>query len=65
MDLIIDRFEGEYAIVELPDKTFVNISKKALPVEAKEGDIITITVNKRETANRKNKIQKLANDLWE
>mgnify|MGYP001182008488 CR=1 FL=1 len=65
MNLIIDRFEGEYAVVELPDKTFVNIPKKALPEETKEGDIITITVNKGETEKRKKKIRKLADDLWE
>lgn len=65
MNLIIDRFEGEYAVVELPDKTFVTIPKKALPEEAKEGDIITITVNNSETEKRKKKIRKLADDLWE
>ena len=65
MNLIIDRFEGDYAVVELPDRTFVNIPKKALPEEAKEGDIITITVNKSETERRKDNIRKLADDLWE
>jgi len=65
MNLIIDRFEGGYAVVELPDRTFVNIPKKALPEEAKEGDIITITVNKSETERRKDNIRKLAEDLWE
>jgi hypothetical protein len=43
----------------------VNIPKKALPEEAKEGDIITITVNKSETERRKDNIRKLADDLWE
>ncbi len=65
MNLIIDRFEGDYAVVELSDRTFVNIPKKALPEEAKEGDIITITVNKSETERRKDNIRKLADDLWE
>ncbi|MCG1011648.1 DUF3006 domain-containing protein [Tepidanaerobacter sp. GT38] len=65
MNLIIDRFEGEYAVVELPDKTLANIPKKALPEEAAEGDIITITVNKRETEKQKEKIRKMADDLWE
>jgi hypothetical protein len=65
MNLIIDRFEGDYAVVELPDRTFVNIPKKVLPEEAKEGDIITITVNKSETERRKDNIRKLADDLWE
>jgi len=65
MNLIIDRFEGEYAVVELPDKTLANIPKKALPEEAAEGDIITIAVNKIETAKRKEKVRKMVEDLWE
>lgn len=65
MNLIIDRFEGEYAVVELPDKTLANIPKKALPQEATEGDIITIAVNKIETAKRKEKVRKMVEDLWE
>jgi len=65
MNLIIDRFEGEYAVVELPDKTFVSIPKKAIPEEAKEGDVITVTVNKKETDSRKNRIQRMARDSWE
>ncbi|HHY41550.1 MAG TPA: DUF3006 domain-containing protein [Thermoanaerobacterales bacterium] len=65
MNLIIDRFEDEYAVVELPDKTFANIPKKVLPQEATEGDIITIAVNKIETSKRKEKVRKMVEDLWE
>ena len=49
MKLIIDRFEGEYAVVELQDKSMVNIPKKILPAEAGEGDIISIVIDKDET----------------
>jgi uncharacterized ferredoxin-like protein len=63
--LIIDRFEGEYAVVELQDKSMVNIPKKILPAEAGEGDIISIVIDKDETEKRKQEIQKLAEDLWE
>jgi len=31
--------------VELSDKTFVNISKAAIPPEAKEGAVIDVTVD--------------------
>ncbi|HHY03795.1 MAG TPA: DUF3006 domain-containing protein [Thermoanaerobacterales bacterium] len=65
MKLIIDRFEGEYAVVELQDKSMVNIPKKILPAEAGEGDIISIVIDKDETEKRKQEIQKLAEDLWE
>lgn len=65
MNLIIDRFEGEYAVVELPDKSMVNIPKKALPADAGEGDIIQVIVNKSETEKREEEIKKLAQDLWQ
>ncbi|GLI18780.1 hypothetical protein TSYNTROPHJE_05930 [Tepidanaerobacter syntrophicus] len=65
MKVIIDRFEGDFAVVELPDKTMVNMLKILLPSEAKEGDVITITVDKEETKSRKAHIEKLMNDVWE
>jgi len=64
MNLIIDRFEGEYAVVELPDRSMVNLPKKVLPADACEGDVISITIDKDEIRDRKQKIQKLAEDLW-
>ncbi len=64
MQVIIDRFEGAYAIVELPDKTMANIPKTLLP-DAKEGDVINITVDKNATEKRRKDIQSLMNDVWE
>lgn len=65
MKVIIDRFEGDFAVVELPDKTMVNMLKTLLPSEAKEGDVISITVDKEETKSRRAHIEKLMNDVWE
>ena len=66
---IIDRFEGEYAVVELQDGKIINIDKKKLPIEAQEGTVIqiseSITINKEETAKRKSEIEKLTEDLWD
>ncbi len=50
---IIDRFEGNFAVVELEDKKMININKNILPKKAKEGDVInieedSITLNKKE-----------------
>ena len=45
MKVIIDRFEGEYAVAELEDKSFINMDKRLLPPETVEGDIIEITIN--------------------
>jgi Protein of unknown function (DUF3006). len=64
MIVIIDRFEGDYAVVELEDMRFVNMNKELLPPEAKEGDVIEIIVNTKETKNREKKIGKLMDDLF-
>ncbi len=40
MYLIIDRFEGEYAVCEREDRTMVDIPKKELPQGVKEGSKI-------------------------
>ena len=43
MKVIIDRFEGDYAIVEINKNKFVNIPKILVP-NAKENDIISIEI---------------------
>lgn len=65
MRLIIDRFEGDFAIVELENGETVDISKKIIPDNVIEGDVIDITVNKEETKKIKEIIEKLCEDLWE
>ena len=64
MKYIIDRFEGEFAVVELSDKTFVNIPKAAIPSEAKDGTVIDVTVDEDSTAARTKKINNLMGDLF-
>ena len=63
MKVIIDRFEGDFAVVELPDKTFINVPKQ-LFLDAKESDVIDITIDKSETNNRKEKIKGLMDELF-
>lgn len=65
MKIIIDRFEGDFAIVELQNKKMVNIPKAIIPPEAVEGDVISIEINREETDERKSKIKNLMYDLWE
>ena len=64
--LIIDRFEENQAVIEFGDKFFV-IPRLFLPADAREGDVITltITVNKKATKNRAKAIKSLAEDLFE
>ncbi|AKN33105.1 pyruvate kinase [Clostridium carboxidivorans P7] len=65
---IIDRFEGEFAVVELENMKMINIEKNKIPKEAEEGYVINIgdviTVNYVETEKRKNNIESLTEDLW-
>lgn len=63
MRVIVDRFEGDFAVVEKEEGVFYNMPK-ALLVDAKEGDVIHIIVNHEETENLKNEVDDLINDLF-
>jgi hypothetical protein len=67
---IIDRFEGEFVIVEWDDRGRVEISRNLIPKNAREGDCLVqlgdkYIIDEGETQRRKCEIKKLANDLWE
>lgn len=64
MKVIIDRFEEKYAIVELENKSFVNMPRDLIPNDAVEGDCLCIEVNKEYTKQRKEQIHKLMDDVW-
>ncbi|MCR1974763.1 DUF3006 domain-containing protein [Clostridium sporogenes] len=66
---IIDRFEENFAIVELEDKRIINIDKNIIPKKAKEGDVINIqgdiiTLNEKESERLKKEIDELTEDMW-
>lgn len=68
--MIIDRFEGEFAIAETDSGERVNIERKLLPSEVKEGDCIfedsgKFFVDTEKTEQRRKKIIELQNNLWE
>lgn len=63
MKVIIDRFEGDYAIVELPDKTFINVPMSLFP-DAKESDVIDVSIDKDKTDQRSKKIEGLMTELF-
>lgn len=64
MQYIVDRFETQFAVIELENKTFVNIPRSALPSNTKEGDVINVEINQEETKKRKEHILKMMNDVW-
>ncbi|MBZ4656005.1 MAG: hypothetical protein JG759_553 [Thermoanaerobacter sp.] len=70
MRVIIDRFEGAFAVCEDENRKMINIEKTKLPRGAKEGSVLIIHDNKieidhNETENRKNRIKNLMDSLWE
>lgn len=68
MKVIIDRFEGKYAICEKENKEMIDIETDKIPTGAKEGDVLIIAndkivVDKESTIERKDNIQDLFNNL--
>ncbi|WP_406542587.1 DUF3006 domain-containing protein [Clostridium ljungdahlii] len=69
MKVIIDRFEGPYAVCEKEDKTMMDIKQINLPIEAKEGYVLDvhgdeITIDLEETQNRKKHMEYITKDMW-
>ncbi len=63
--LVIDRFEGEWAVVEYNKSTF-NIPRALLPEETKEGDVLklTIEIGRQATEKSNKKINGLIDDVF-
>lgn len=66
LKLVIDRFEGEWAVIECGRKVF-NLPRFLLPAQAAEGDVITISVevDREATASAKGGAANLADELFE
>ncbi|TGE31445.1 DUF3006 domain-containing protein [Desulfosporosinus sp. Sb-LF] len=67
---IIDRFEGDFAVVEFDGRQIRDIPKSELAPGAKEGDVIFLAngkyqVDLAETLQRKTEISKLTENMWE
>lgn len=58
MWVIIDRFEGEYALVELEDGSVLPVPAQLFP-GAREGDVVEIRIDRAETARRRRLIEEL------
>jgi len=66
MQVIIDRLENNYAVVELPNGTMVDMPIELLPLETQAGSVIDILLNTEcENKNReaaKKRMNKLFHD---
>ena len=64
MKLIIDRFEGNFAVVELPDGEMIDCPVALLPDNAKEGSILNISVDETATNDKLKKVTDRMNKLF-
>ena len=64
MKVVIDRFEGGFAVVELEKNRWANIPKALIP-NAREGDIISIEVLKDESLKNKKKLSEKLESLFD
>ena len=67
--VVIDRFEGDFAVCEKEDRTMFNIKRNKLPNNAKEGDVLIIEgdiikIGTAETVKRKKLIEELVDEIW-
>ena len=63
MELVIDRIEDSFAVLELDSGELFDIPLAVLPKGVKEGDVIKITIT--ESGERSKRIKKLMDDLFE
>jgi len=69
MIVVVDRFEGDYAVCEKEDRTMTNIERRRLPKGVREGDVLvvegdTVRVDRNGTSRRQREVKKLMNNLW-
>lgn len=62
--MIIDRFEGEFAIVEMEDGSFKEIPIECIPSNAKEGSILIITCDENGTEIKRREMKNKMNSIF-
>jgi len=70
MKVIIDRFEGNYAVCETEDRSMINIEISKLPYGCKVGNVLTvenavIVIDNKSTSDRQKHIEEITKNLWE
>ena len=69
MKYTVDRFEGDFAVLEDENRTMKDVPRGALPEEAKEGDVLifaegSYSLDSEETARRKEDVRERLQRLW-
>ncbi len=66
---IIDRFEGEYAVIEIGNET-KDVLRSSLPKEAQVRDVlyfvdVKMVIDKEETEKLRKEIEDLMDEVWD
>lgn len=64
MQLIIDRFENDFAVCEYEEGKTLDLPRDLLPANAKEGDVLRILIDEQATNERKNYAETLRSRLF-
>lgn len=67
--VVVDRFEGNYAVCEDKNGEMINIDRSEIPEEAKEGTVLKIEgdrieIDHSETTERKNRMLEFIEAIW-
>jgi hypothetical protein len=67
--LVVDRFEGSFAVCEQEDGSMIDVDMKVLPEGTREGDVLKFdsgvyAVHAGATTDRTQKIRRLMDKLW-
>ena len=65
MKVIVDRFEGKHAMVELAEGVFINMPRTLLSNLVEERDVIIIEIDEEETEQRQNRMEEMMGHLQE
>lgn len=63
MKVIIDRFEGDFAVVEVEKGVMADLPRLLVP-DGREGDVVSIEIDRDETKARTDRIAEKAKKLW-
>lgn len=62
--MILDRMEGDMAVLELDNGALVQVPAELLPAGAKEGDCLRLVVDTDATEERRQRIKEKMNRLF-
>ncbi len=63
MEVIVDRIEGEYLVLELPSLKHINVPRILIP-NALEGDIIDININYQKRKEKETEVKTISENLF-